>query len=337
MKRVPQGRRAWAGLLLRWALIILVFGLFVTFMTKMPGKSYVGPLRPLSPQEAEINVNLKKHDSMLAGTIRQRNLILYKALQAGAQYVENSLKTQGYQVGSQEYEVESTRVRNLVAEIHGGARGNEIVVVGAHYDSVFDSPGADDNASGVAALLELARLLKTARPARTLRFVAFVNEEPPYFQTKNMGSWVYAKQAHERHENVIAAVSIETIGMYSDANGSQHYPEGLSLLYPSKGNFICFVGNLSSRPLVREAVQSFRRETAFPSEGIAAPGWISGVGWSDHWSFWQEGYPGIMVTDTALFRNRNYHMPSDNPDTLDYERMARVVQGLAHVIAKFAM
>jgi len=122
--------------------------------------------------------------------------------------------------------------------------------------------------------------------------------------------------------------------MYSDEEGSQKYPPGFSRLYPSKGNFIAFVGNTSSRSLVREVVRSFRETTQFPSEGIAAPGWIEGIGWSDHWSFWQEGYPGVMVTDTAPFRNPNYHLQSDKPETLDYERMARVVQGLVKVVRR---
>ncbi len=333
MRLAPQGRRAWRGLVLRWALIALVLASGVAFMVEMPGKSYRGPLQPLTSQEEELNVNLKNHILSLAGTIGERNLIHYKSLQNTRQYIETFLEGQGYKVDSQEYLVENAKVRNLIAEIRGGAKADEVVVIGAHYDTVFDCPGADDNTSGIAALLELARLLKTAHPARTVRFVAFVNEEPPYFQTANMGSWVYAKQLHSRHEKVVAAVSLETVGMYSDAEGSQHYPEGFSQFYPSKGNFIGFVGNISSRSLVREMIRSFRQTTSFPSEGVAAPQWIGGVGWSDHWSFWQEGYPAVMVTDTAPFRNRNYHLPSDTPDTLDYQRMARVVRGLESVIA----
>ena len=278
--------------------------------------------------------NLRRHVSALAGRIGPRNMIQYKALQEASGYIEDSLKILGYQVGSQEYTVEGRSARNLITEIHGGALAGEIVVVGAHYDTVFDSPGADDNASGVAGLLELARMLKTQHPARTVRLVAFVNEEPPAFQTANMGSWVYAKQAHKLGENIVAAVSIETIGMYSDAEGSQHYPAGFSYFFPSRGNFIGFVGNVASRPLVREMVRAFRETTSFPSEGVAAPEWIAGIGWSDQWSFWQEGYQGVMVTDTAPFRNPNYHLQSDTPETLDYNRMARVVQGLVKVVGR---
>lgn len=226
------------------------------------------------------------------------------------------------------------KVKNLIVEIPGATRSNEIVIIGAHYDTVYDCPGADDNSSGVAALLELARLLKSSHPARTLRFVAFVNEEPPWFQTDDMGSLVYAQHARKLNENIVAAVSLETIGMYSDAEGSQQYPAGFGLLYPSKGNFISFVGNVSSRRLVREAIGVFRQTTKFPSEGAAVPAVIPGVSWSDHWSFWNQGYPAIMVTDTALFRNQNYHLPGDKPETLDYGGMARVVRGLEKVVIR---
>lgn len=317
--------------------VILLFGAVVfiaiiLYMTAMPGKSFFGPLSPLASEETQIKANLTRHIYRLAGEIGERNVIAYEPLLKTAQYIENNFREFGYEVKSQEYVVQMRKVRNLIAEIPGGARANEIVVIGAHYDTVYDCPGADDNSSGVAALLELARLLKGSHPARTVRFVAFVNEEPPWFQTDDMGSLVYAEQAHKLKENIVAAISIETIGMYSDAEGSQQYPSGFKSLYPSKGNFIAFIGNLGSRGLVRDAVHSFRASTRFPSEGSAVPAAIPGVGWSDHWAFWQQGYPAIMVTDTAIFRNPNYHQPTDQPDTLDYERMARVVHGLAHVV-----
>ena len=300
----------------------------------MPGKSFSGALPPLSPDESQIQADLKENVSRLSVNIGERNVDVYERLELSARWIEDSFNGLGFSVQSQEYKVGTRKVRNLIAEFPGAGKANEIVVVGAHYDSVDvdNSPGADDNASGVAALLELARLLKGTHPERTLRFVAFVNEEPPWFQTENMGSLVYARAAHERHDKIVAAISLETIGLYSDVAGSQQYPEPMGLLYPDRGNFIGFVGNLSSRTLVRRAIGSFRKTTSFPSEGSAAPAWLPGIGWSDHWSFWQVGYPAIMITDTAPFRNPNYHRRTDKLETLDFDRMARVVHGLAAVV-----
>ncbi|HSK42808.1 MAG TPA: M20/M25/M40 family metallo-hydrolase [Candidatus Binatia bacterium] len=331
MKIFHRGK-VWRWLGITLLIMASALGAFVSYMVAMPGKSFSGALPPLTVTETEIKDNLAKHIFYLADEIGERNVIAYEPLQKTAQYIEDSFKKLGYEVKSQEYTVQMRKVRNLIAEIPGGAKANEIVVIGAHYDTVYDCPGADDNSSGVAALLELARLLKDSHPARTVRFVAFVNEEPPWFQTDDMGSLVYAEQAHKLKDNIVAAVSIETIGMYSDAEGSQQYPAGFKSLYPSKGNFIAFIGNLGSRSLVRDAVSSFRASVKFPSEGSAVPTAVPGVGWSDHWSFWQEGYPAIMITDTAPFRNPNYHQPTDKPDTLNYERMARVVHGLVGVV-----
>src|SRR5215813_2573965 len=329
-----HGSRIGRGFLLLAVLFVVIAVSVIAFMTTMPGRSYRGPLPPLSPEESETAANLNKHVAHLAGTIGERNVIAYQALESTRQYIEDFLRGAGYKVNSQEYVLEMRKVRNLIVEIPGTTRPSEIVVIGAHYDTVYDCPGADDNSSGVAALLELARLLKSARPARTLRFVAFVNEEPPWFQTEDMGSLLYAQHARKLNENIVAAVSLETIGMYSDVEGSQKYPAGFGLLYPSKGDFIGFIGNVSSRALVREAIGAFRETTRFPSEGAAVPAAIPGVSWSDHWSFWNQGYPAIMVTDTAPFRNENYHRPGDRPETLDYERMARVVRGLEKVVIK---
>ena len=171
---------------------------------------------------------------------------------------------------------------------------------------------------------------------RTVRFVLFANEEPPFFQTADMGSLVYAKRCRQRGENIVAMLSVETIGYYSERPGSQQYPPPMGLLYPSTGDFIGFVGNVKSRHLVRELVGSFRRHAQFPSEGAALPGSMTGVSWSDQWAFWQEGYPAVMVTDTAPFRYPYYHHPADTPDRLDYERMARVVDGLRAVLVDLA-
>ena len=234
------------------------------------------------------------------------------------------------------YEVRGKTCHNLEVEIPGRQRPEEIVVVGAHYDSVPGCPAANDNGSGVAALLALARAFAQAEPARTVRFVAFVNEEPPFYYTSEMGSVVYANECRRRGDKVVAMLSLETIGCYRDDQGSQMYPPPMGLFYPSEGNFIAFVGNVRSRALVRECVAVFRGAAKFPSEGAALPGFIMGIGWSDHWSFWKAGYPAVMVTDTAVFRYPHYHSPGDTPDKLDYERMARVVAELEGVVRELA-
>jgi Zn-dependent M28 family amino/carboxypeptidase len=305
-------------------------------MIRMPGRSYSGSLPALSPEEFALGARLERHVRALAEDIGERNLVKYDALKDSARFIEQQLRDIGLAVTAQEFVVNGRTVKNLEAEQLGHSRTDEIVIVGAHYDSVIGSPGANDNASGVAGVIEIARLLSRARLARTVRFVAFVNEEPPFFQTRNMGSWVCARRARERGENIVAMLSLETIGYYADKKGSQRYPFPFSLFYPSTGDFIGFVGNLSSRGLVRRAIGSFREHARFPSEGVAAPGWITGIGWSDHWAFWKEGYPAVMVTDTAPFRYPFYHTAYDTPDRIDYDRLVRVVAGLAGVVADLA-
>jgi len=317
--------------------LVLLLGGSAFYMTDMPGDSYSGVLPPLSADELSLRDRLERHMTALSGAVGERNVWRHDALEAAASYIEEALRELGYSVAAQAYPAEGKTVRNLETEIVGSLLPDEIVLIGAHYDSVQGSPGANDNASGVAALLEIARRLAGKRPARTVRFVAFVNEEPPFFYSQEMGSRVYARRARERGDNIVAMLSLETIGYYVDAKGSQHYPFPVySLFYPDTGDYIAFIGNLSSRSLVRQSLGSFRRHTAFPSEGIAAPGWLGGIHWSDHWSFWQEGYPALMVTDTALFRYPHYHAGSDTSDKIDYPRLARIVAGLTRVTVDLA-
>jgi hypothetical protein len=319
-----------------WLALILALAAGLRYMTHMPGSSHAGPLPPLSGAEAELRDRLGRHVAVLAGEIGERNLWRHEALEASAEYIEQAFRAAGYEVTSQHYTAQDKTVRNLEAVLPGVSHATEIVVIGAHYDSVAGSPGANDNATGVAALLEIARLLVREQPARSVRFVAFVNEEPPFFYTEEMGSRVYARRARERGEKIVAMLALETIGYYADARGSQHYPFPFSPFYPDTGNFVAFVGNLASRELVQACMASFRSLAAFPAEGIAAPGWMGGIHWSDHWSFWREGYPAIMVTDTALYRYAHYHAQTDTPDKIDYERLARVVAGLAEVTRDLA-
>lgn len=317
-----------------WGTLLVLTAWLLWYMVAVPGKSYSGPLPPLSEEQTALRDNLRRHVFAVGG--RERNLWQPAALEAAARYIEAELARFGYIPAAQRFVAGDIEVRNIEAEAAGGARAGEIVIVGAHYDSVLGATGANDNASGVAAVLELARLARNLKPARTLRFVLFVDEEPPFFKSGEMGSRKYARRARERGENVVAMFSLETIGYYSDVPGSQHYPPPFSLFYPDTGNFIAFVANLGSRSLLHEVVASFRRHAQFPSEGVAAPAIIPGIDWSDHWSFWSEGYPALMVTDTAPFRYPQYHTAADTPDKVDFDRLARVVSGLRAMLLDLA-
>jgi hypothetical protein len=311
--------------------VVVVVGWWT--MIRMPGRSHQGPLPPADDELRSLAAELRQRVVHLAEEIGERNVLRRPPeLARAADYIQAELEKLGYKVKRQEYDVGPVICCNLEAEILGATLPQEIVVVGAHYDSVIGTPGANDNGSGVAAVLTLARRFAHRTLDRTLRFVAFVNEEPPFFQTKQMGSWVYARRCRQRNEKVTAMLSLETIGYYSDAPGSQKYPQPFGLLYPSTGNFIGFVGDLHSRGLVRQSVGAFRQGEQFPSEGAALPAAMPGVGFSDHWSFWQEGYPAAMVTDTAMFRYPQYHQLGDTVDKIDFERLARVVRGLENVV-----
>jgi Zn-dependent M28 family amino/carboxypeptidase len=300
----------------------------------MPGKN-ISNAALLTANDVDLRNELKADVEELCNEIGERNMIRYAQLKAAADFIENSFSRAGLQPRRDTYELNGRACHNIEAEIPGLSR--EIVLIGAHYDSVFGAPGANDNGSGVAAVLALARRFSGKSFEKTLRFVAFVNEEPPFFQTSQMGSFVYASRCKDRGDQISAMISLETIGYFSDAPRSQTYPApGLGFLYPTTANFIGFVGNTRSRSLVRRVVKLFRQQGKLPSEGAALPSFIPGVSWSDHWSFWQQGYPAIMVTDTAPFRYRHYHEPSDTPDKLDYDRFALVVSGMERVIADLA-
>lgn len=315
----------------------------------MPGRSYSGPLPPLSADEKELSANLHGHVEHLATTIGPRNFLYPKKLAESADYIERKFREYGYEPIRTKFNVDKNLTgdyaldpdtgtpayENISSEIRGTKFPNEIFVVGAHYDSVAAVRGcraADDNASGVAGVLELARRFSGRSFDRTIRFVSFPNEEPPFFWSSSMGSYAYARGCMDRNEKIIGMFSLETIGYYSDKPGSQEYPKPMNYFYPDKGNFIAFVGNISSRSLVRKSVGLFREKVKFPSEGTALYSKIPGVAWSDHWAFWEMGYPALMVTDTAPFRYPYYHTSNDDADKLDYDSMARVVAGLDLVI-----
>jgi hypothetical protein len=312
-------------------LLVLACGLFVYAARRRAGAANG------APAAAAPLVDQLRRDVTALCAIGERNTFAHpEQLHRAADLIERELAAAGYRVERHAYTVRRDDVvaHNLIVEIPG--RSKEIVVIGAHYDSVIGTVGADDNASGVAALLALARRFAKHEPARTLRFVAFANEEPPHFQSEDMGSYQYAKRCFERGEKIVGMLSLETIGYYSDAPDSQQYPGPMAALYPTTGNFIGFATNLSSRALLNRCVKAFRRASRFPVESAALPEAVPGIGWSDQWSFWQFKYPAIMITDTAPFRNPHYHEESDTPETLDYARLGQVVEGLAGVVEELA-
>ena len=279
---------------------------------------------------------LRQHVFTLAEAIGERNIYHPQALHDAERYIKQTWQTMGYDVQPQTYELDGVRSSNLEIIIPGSHKPGEILLVGAHYDSVTGSPGANDNGSGVAALLELSRLLMAASPQRTIRFVAFVNEEPPFFLTPSMGSMHYAKAARRHGDDIRLMLSLETMGCYRDEPGSQTYPPLFRFFYPRRGNFIAFVSNLRSRLKLKQLTMAFRACSDFPVERVATFSWIPGVGWSDHFSFWLRRYRAVMVTDTAFYRYPYYHSREDTAEKLDYERLAMVVMGLYGALLRLA-
>jgi Peptidase family M28 len=323
--------------------VLAVLTLLWWFGMRMPGKN-VSKAGPLSLDEVVLREVLRANVQKLAGEIGERNMWHYAELNAAADFIEDSFSRAGLRTRRDSYEMRGQPCHNIEAEIPGNLP--DIIVIGAHYDSVFGSPGANDNGSGAAAVLALAQRFAAREkerspprraPNKTLRFVAFVNEEPPYFLSGEMGSLVYARRCKEHGDKIAVMISLETIGYFSDAPHSQTYPSpGLGVFYPKVGNFIGFVSNVKSRALLRRVIALFRKHAKIPSEGASLPAFIPGVSWSDQWSFWQHGYPAIMVTDTAPFRYPYYHSSNDTPDKLDYDRFTLVVSGMEKVIQELA-
>lgn len=306
----------------------------------MPGSSLQGPAPRLSVEEQQVAVELRRHVTKLAVDLGERRATEGDSLRRAENYLHDELAPltalPGVTLTREPLRNAPGDPANLVLDLPGRGAG-PIVLIGAHYDSApGGTPAANDNGSGTAAALVLARRLAPAAHRLPLRVVLFANEEMPYFATEAMGSLQHARGCKERGEQLRAMFSLETMGYYSDAPGSQKYPPPLSSLYPDRGNFIGFVGDLSSRALVRESIRSFRAHATIGSEGAALPAALPGIGWSDHWAFWQVGYQAVMVTDTALYRDPNYHQLSDTPEQLDFERLARVVVGLQATILELA-
>ena len=311
-----------AWMLLRW--------------TRMPGRSFTGEAPAATDELRELAAELRADLLVLAGEIGERNVAHPEAYARAADWIAERLGETGLEVRREAYEARGRTFENLWVEIDG-ASSRELVVVGAHYDTATGSPGANDNGTGVVATLALARRFAAAEaPPRRLRFVLFANEEPPFFWTEGMGSREHVRRLAAAREEVTAMLSLETLGCYDDERGSQRYPFGVGWLYPDRGNFVAFVSDVRSRDLCRRSVGLFRERATIPSEGGALPRYLPGVGWSDHHSFWRAGYPALMVTDTAPFRDPRYHTQDDRVEHVDFLRLARVVEGVQYVVERLA-
>jgi len=317
-----------------WLIILALIVLFIiiaktsTFGWRFWSKSFTDTEK----ENTQLMERLKQHVYTLAHQIGNRNVFKYEALEEAAKYISKEFESFGYKVEFQDYSVYGKKTSNIIATKKGGEKSEEIIIIGAHYDTRY-SPGADDNASGVATLLELARSFSTKNTNRTVKFIAFVNEERPFFKTKDMGSYVYARQAHENKENIKAVIALDSIGYYRNEPNSQRYPPFFGIFYPNKGNFICVAGNFSSKWLIKKIVSIFKKKKYFPIESFIGPSSVPGVDYSDHWSFWQEGYlSAVVISDTAFYRNPHHHADSDTYQTLDYKSLARVCEGLEEVL-----
>ncbi|MBC8183396.1 M28 family peptidase [candidate division KSB1 bacterium] len=279
--------------------------------------------------------NLIDHVNHLSEVIGPRNLDYYSSLNKASQYISQKMIEYGAEPVLQNYKCKGKLVNNIIAEKKGARFPDEIIIVGGHYDSVMDSPGADDNGTAIAALIELIRLLKDFPNQRTVRFVAFTLEEPPHFGSGKMGSLVYAKSCYKKKENIIAMIALEMLGYFTDEPMSQQYPfPEMLMAYPERGNFIAVVGNKQSEELTNKFADLLKETSLIKTETLIADASVPGVDLSDHASFWRYNYPALMITDTAFYRNPYYHTTEDKIDFLNFKVFAKLVYGLAFAIKK---
>ncbi len=316
----------------RISLFILVIALIFGSATSCVTQPWVAPI---GSREVTVDAAaLERHVQVLAGTYYPRSVDDLAQLEAAGNYVLEQVRAAGAAPEIQSFEVDGRPFRNFIARF--GPADGPLIVVGAHYDACGQTPGADDNASGVAALLELTRLLAAQPPPHSVELVAFTLEEPPYFRTESMGSFRHARELQRQGREVRLMLSLEMIGFFRDTQDSQQFPmAGIGLLYPDKGNFIAVVGAFRDFGVMRRVKGLFKGASDLPVETINAPASVPGIDFSDHASYWRFKMPAVMVTDTAFMRNPNYHAAGDTADTLDYQRMAKVVRAVHAVATQF--
>lgn len=292
----------------------------------------VSPSKVNQPQPTVDPSRLRVHVETLAA-MAPRDWKNVANLDRTADYIRSEFAKTGGRVSEQTFGAKDRTYRNIVVRF--GPESGERVVVGAHYDAFREFPGADDNASGVAALIELGFLLGRQPPTTTVELVAFTLEEPPFFRSNEMGSAVHAAELAAQHTTVRAMLCLEMVGYYSDAPDSQHYPfPGMGLLYPSRGNFIAVVSDTAGVSLARRVKTAMLEAGDLPVYSINAPALLAGIDFSDHLNYWERGFPAVMVSDTAFYRNPGYHTALDTPEKLDYVRLSKVVQQVHYTVRK---
>jgi len=306
----------------------------IDWINIMPDSS--SQIRKVESQSKILQQHLQQHVYRLADEIGERNLQHPESLHAAEDYISQVWQQQGYVIDRQAYRERDIECANLEITHKGTDRADQLILIGAHYDTVYGSPGANDNGSGVAALLELSRLFQSETTSMSVRFVAFVNEEPPFFFSGRQGSNIYARAIRQRGDDIRLMLALETIGYYDSEPGSQDYPPLFRYFYPNTADFISFVTNFGSRRVMQKLARAFRQASDFPLEHVATFSFIPGVAWSDHLSFWRQNYKAVMVTDTAFYRYPYYHSANDTPEKLDYPRLARVCNGLFDAICLLA-
>ena len=268
---------------------------------------------------------LETHVRKLSEDFHPRNFANKKNLNATADYIKEEFTKSGGKVSEQPFRDGKNEYRNIIVSF--GEESTDRIVIGAHYDSCYDTPGADDNASGVAGLIELAHLFGKQKTSMQIELVAYTLEEPPFFSTEQMGSFVHAKSLKDKNAKVRLMISLEMIGYFSDVENSQNFPVSImKLLYPSRGNFISIVGNFTNVFTVRKLKGLMSSSTDLPVYSINAPTFIPGIDFSDHKNYWENGFDAVMITDTSFYRNHNYHTTKDTAETLNYVKMAKVVK-----------
>lgn len=277
---------------------------------------------------------LEKHVLRLCGTEKPRNFQNLESLNEAADYIHQEFDLYTERVEEQVYEVKGNDFKNIIASF--GPEEGKRLIVGAHYDVCYDQPGADDNASGVAGLLEIARMLNNKAPKIRVDLVAYTLEEPPFFRSFQMGSAMHAQYCSQNNLDIEAMICLEMIGYFDEEKGSQDYPVGImKAVYPSNANYIAIVGKMGHGALTRKMKRWMSKGSDIDVRSINAPESVPGIDFSDHLHYWQRGYDAVMITNTAFYRNKNYHEKTDTPETLNFNKMSEVVKGVTHAIYQF--